>query len=732
VIGLAASVPVAGKHLFTACGRMRNRGNGKGGGIAAAGLSAEALDVEPALLENDYILQVAYLDPSCRDEVEKKFVSPVFEVDASYDLPTLDDHRKVPGLEQKPPPVRRYFVRVKKAALDRFIDEKGLRDLERGRAEEELVWRNSYALNHACYASLGEKRAFVLSHSKDLLVLKIVGYAEDVVKYYKMDDFPAHIWIGHQRYPTKGRVWHPGGAHPFIGMHEALVHNGDFANYARVTKSLLQRGISPQFLTDTEVSVLLFDLWHRVYRYPIEYLIEALAPTTEFDFSKLPAEKQAVYAALQSAHSKSAPDGPWFFILARSLPAEGALQLLGITDTSMLRPQVFALQDAALRGGKGRIGLIASEKQAIDACLQSLEAEGSFRYPADKYWNARGGSHSDGGSFAFTVKKKEGLLETTDKFGRPVELKGPDYVTVRAREFESAFERKATEAAVRIDYSSRGKLASGDGLLAVDASGFPPEGPESLSIFLTRAYHLGWRRISVYRCRGQRFIGCGFGAGASARIDVYGSPGDYLGSGNDGLEIHVHASAQDQVAQIMKGGRLVIHGDVGQTFLYAAKGGEVFVLGSAAGRPLINAVGKPRVVINGTCLDYLAESFMAGDPLHGGGFVIVNGIRPSGPGAFVELESPYPGANLFSLASGGAIYLRDPRHVVEAEQLNGGHFAPFAPEDWDLIRPYLEQNEKLFGVSVAGLLTHDGRPCPPERIYRKVAPSKIRALIAHD
>jgi len=43
------------------------------------------------------------------------------------------------------------------------------------------------------------------------------------------------------------------------------------------------------------------------------------------------------------------------------------------------------------------------------------------------------------------------------------------------------------------------------------------------------------------------------------------------------------------------------------------------VYSNAAGRPLINAVGKPRVVINGTCLDFLAESFMAGNPLNGGG-----------------------------------------------------------------------------------------------------------------
>jgi hypothetical protein len=59
------------------------------------------------------------------------------------------------------------------------------------------------------------------------------------------------------------------------------------------------------------------------------------------------------------------------------------------------------------------------------------------------------------------------------------------------------------------------------------------------------------------------------------------------GSGFDGAEISVHGDAQDQVGQILKSGRLVIYGSVGQTFLYGAKGGDAFVLGSAAGRPLI-------------------------------------------------------------------------------------------------------------------------------------------------
>jgi glutamate synthase domain-containing protein 3 len=162
--------------------------------------------------------------------------------------------------------------------------------------------------------------------------------------------------------------------------------------------------------------------------------------------------------------------------------------------------------------------------------------------------------------------------------------------------------------------------------------------------------------------------------------------------------------------------------------MYGAKGADVYVLGNAAGRPLINAVGRPRVVINGTCLDFLAESFMAGDPLAGGGFVILNGIEFDGHGRMTPQPAPYPGANLFSLASGGAIYIRDPHFKVVERQLNGGVFLPFTDKDWRLIRPYLEENERLFGVKVRELLTVDGSVKAPQDVYRKVGAVKLSVL----
>ena len=121
------------------------------------------------------------------------------------------------------------------------------------------------------------------------------------------------------------------------------------------------------------------------------------------------------------------PDGPWFFIIARTLAEENGFQLLGITDTAMLRPQVFALQE----GNEVSIGLICSEKQAIDATLASLHSEDPRIMPvADLYWNARGGSFTDGGAFLFNIMPDGRLpgngrepryrLQTTDKFGVPV------------------------------------------------------------------------------------------------------------------------------------------------------------------------------------------------------------------------------------------------------------------------------------------------------------------------
>jgi len=516
----------------------------------------------------------------------------------------------------------------------------------------------------------------------------------------------------------------------------------------------------------------------------------------------------------------------------------------------MLRPQVFALVDAEDGDKRYQVGLIASEKQAIDATLKSLHAEIPAVSPvADSYWNARGGSYNDGGSFSFKVVKTdpdapygEGReLICTNKFGEVIQAPQDqhhalpeDLVTdalpstfaqevleelasstlpldhgyerlvdeqwvrishwlqqasyaelqqvidfwtaksqhgskyfllvvtlmtrMRDRIFDPGTKRRASVLAMldkgiratldavelfdprkpqmeaRITWDTRKDLVAPilpNAILVLDVADFPAEGDDGPGLYLAEASRLGWHHLISYNWRGQRFLACNLGpVDTKLRFDAYGSPGDYLASGLDGerVSVYVHNNAQDQLAQIYNKGNLVIYGDTGQTFMYGAKGGTAYVRGNAAGRPLINAVGSPRVVINGTCLDYLAESFMAGNPLNGGGFVILNGIEFDEHGQMRELPEPYPGGNLFSLASGGAIYIRDPHQLVDEDQLNGGFFQPMTTDDQRLILPYLQQNQQHFGIPVVDLLTVNGERKRLTEVYRKVGAGAVVAL----
>jgi len=826
VIGIIGSEKIKGKNIIRPCEQMRNRGNGKGGGVAAVGLFDD--------YKNHYALHLSFLDEKARGSVEKEFVHSVFDISHAEKQASLDDYREA-GLDVKPPLVWRYFVRVKPEKLDFFAEQNKIFDIQA--AESEFIFQNSYRLNAKYYEGQNKPRAFVLSHSRDLMILKGVGYAEEIARYYCLEDTAAHLWIGHQRYPTRGRVWHPGGAHPFVGMNEALVHNGDFANYHAVCEYLRQWGLVPQFITDTEVSVLLFDLYSRVLGYPLEYVIEALAPTPQGDFERLSKRRQRIFRAIQSAHLHGSPDGPWFFIVARAEPETGAPQLIGITDVSMLRPQVFCLYE----GENKSFGAIASEKQALDAFFENISATDDSVPPrADRYWAARGGSCTDGGAFVYTLNKKnnQSILDVRDKFGNqvrgkfypgrqkekislPIRLNSSlngksqtakelengvfydplspeetsktrsirmceklrkllqenryadfaagvqslskkedihDVLNVLAllqnhhwdpKKGRQTFQLSAISLSIQILLDSiplpttttkMGMLRlttsqtwektlpnpkKSSDTLVIDAEKFPNEGPQSVSRVIASTHVKGWKNFIVYRCRGDRFIGCGLGPKTfDVRIDVFGSSGDYLGSGMDGAQIYVHGDAQDQVGQILKSGKIVIYGNVGQTFLYGAKGGETYVLGSAAGRPLINAVGRIRAIINGTCLDYCAESFMAGAHT-GGGFVIINGLVFDERGEVLGLEMKYPGNNLFSLASGGACYLNDPYQTVTENQLNGAEFTAFRREDWNTILPYLQENENLFGISIRNdVLMVDGVLKWPEEVFRKIIASR--------
>lgn len=78
-------------------------------------------------------------------------------------------------------PIGSTWKQVSKEHKTERIQEKDLTFMERRDAEDEFVYQNSFKINMRYYASLDEKKAFVMSHGRHMMILKIVGYAENVV-----------------------------------------------------------------------------------------------------------------------------------------------------------------------------------------------------------------------------------------------------------------------------------------------------------------------------------------------------------------------------------------------------------------------------------------------------------------------------------------------------------------------------------------------------------------------
>ena len=63
-------------------------------------------------------------------------------------------------------------------------------------------------------------------------------------------------------------------------------------------------------------------------------------------------------------------------------------------------------------------------------------------------------------------------------------------------------------------------------------------------------------------------------------------------------------------------------------------------------------------------------------------------------------------------------------------QLNGGVFLDLTDKDWQLIQPYLAENERLFGIRIQDLLTVGTELRRPTEVYRKVSAVKLQVLAA--
>lgn len=95
--------------------------------------------------------------------------------------------------------------------------------------------------------------SLLIGFGHHLEVVKDVGLPEEVAQRYGVPSWTGYQGIGHTRMATESAVT-PEHSHPFIPAPDlAVVHNGQFSNYATVRRDLMREGV--EFVTDNDTEV---------------------------------------------------------------------------------------------------------------------------------------------------------------------------------------------------------------------------------------------------------------------------------------------------------------------------------------------------------------------------------------------------------------------------------------------------------------------------------------------
>ncbi|MFC2050500.1 hypothetical protein ACFLTN_04915 [Chloroflexota bacterium] len=167
-----------------------------------------------------------------------------------------------------------------------------------------------------------------------------------------------------------------------------------------------------------------------------------------------------------------------------------------------------------------------------------------------------------------------------------------------------------------------------------------------LNTRLREAVTNGTKKIELRNVYGQRYIGTDLGK--PVEIEIFGTPGNDLGSFMDGPRIIVRGNAQDGCGNTMNEGEIIVHGHAGDITGLSARGGKIFIRDGVGYRAGIHMKEygdkKPVMVIGGTAQDFLGE-YMAG------GILIILGLNLKKGETH---RANYVGTGMH----GGVIYLR--------------------------------------------------------------------------
>jgi len=308
---------VSGEAIISSIALLHDRGNGMGGGFAAYGIYPERAE--------DYALHLMYYRPDSRDRTER-ILDDSFDVRLAEPIPT----RPVEGVPAGPA-LWRYFVQPRP-----------------GRAGTQS--KDDYVLSLVMRINSEGIGSYVFSSGKNMGAFKGLGYAEDVGRFYRLEEYEGYIWIAHGRFPTNTPGWWA-GAHPFTLLDWAVVHNGEISSYGGNRRYLEMFGYRCTMQTDTEVVAYLLDLLIRRHGLPLEAATAALAAPFWHRIAAMDKDQQALMTAIRQVYAPALLNGPFAIVFAH------AGGMVGLSDRIKLRPLVAARKDDFL--------FLASEEAAI-------------------------------------------------------------------------------------------------------------------------------------------------------------------------------------------------------------------------------------------------------------------------------------------------------------------------------------------------------------------------------
>lgn len=317
--------------------KMHDRSNGLGAGYVGYGIYPQYKDA--------YALHIMYDHADAVHECEQYL----------NDHMTMQHEETIPTEMTKSihdePLLKRYFIHVEAKNADQ---------------EKDAVAAAMFKINTRIPG------AYVFSCGRNMGVFKGVGYPEDIAAFYRLNQYEAHTWIAHGRYPTNTPGWWA-GAHPFSMLDFALVHNGEISSYDTNRRYIEMHGYPCSLLTDTEVITYILDFLMRKRKMSFAESVSIIAAPFWDEIEMMDASDKAYHAMLRRNFTSLLINGPFSIILGSE---KG---IMACNDRLKLRNLIIGRKDHTI--------YMASEECAIRAVTSDLDElfalDGGVGFEAD-------------------------------------------------------------------------------------------------------------------------------------------------------------------------------------------------------------------------------------------------------------------------------------------------------------------------------------------------------------